>query len=305
MKSTTDFTFSDLVNSKEFEELHKIITDFTGVPMNLADAESTDSRLEVGKDFCPPSRFNPVCRLIRTTEEGCQRCLETDTFHVRQAVHAGQGRHYICHAGLVDFAVPIMIQQRNVGVINCGQIFSEPPSESGLLALQERLSGLGLDESELREAYYQTPYMPQEKIDSLLRLLTFFAQYFYEVGMRLKEAQKDRKYPEIAKAKEYIKDQFRESISLKNVADHVYLSEAYLSRLFHRVEGVTFSQYLQSVRVAEAKKLLTRTDWSVSQIAFSVGFSSLSYFNQFFKKIEACTPSQYREEFSSEEANVL
>ena len=302
MMAKTGFTFSDLVNSKEFEELHKIITDFTGIPMNLADADSMVDKMEVGKFFCPPSRFNPVCRLIRTKEEGCRRCFETDSFHVRQAVHAGQGRYYICHAGLVDFAVPIMIQQKNVGVINCGQIFSEPPSEAGFQTLKERLAGLDLDEEELRKAYRQTPYMPQEKIDSLLRLLTFFAEYFYEVGMRLKQAQKDRKYPEIAKAKEYIKAQFREPINLKMVSDHVFLSEAYLSRLFHRVEGVTFSRYLQSVRVEEAKKLLAKTDWSVSQIAFSVGFSSLSYFNQFFKKIEGSTPSQFREEFMESEA---
>lgn len=296
MKSTTAFTISDLADSKEFAELHKIITDFTGVPMGLTTAEKVSA--EVG--FCPPAMFNPVCRVIRTTKEGCQRCLDTDTFHLRQVVRESKGKHYTCHAGLVDFAVPIMIQQRNVGVISCGQILSSPPTEEGFQTLIERLADLNLDEEELRKAYFQTPYMPYEKIESLLKLLSFFAEYFCEVGMRLKEAQKDRRYPEIAKAKDFIKDQFREPINLKDVADHVFLSEAYLSRLFHRIEGIPFSRYLQAVRVEEAKKLLIRTDWSVSQIAFSVGFSSLSYFNQFFKKAEACTPTHYREKHAED-----
>ena len=297
MKSN-DFTFSDLANSEEFAELYQIISDFTGVPMVLSCMEANNKKLGKGKHFGPPSEFSPVCRLIRTTEEGCQRCRETDTFHISQAVREGKGEHYTCHAGMIDFAVPILIQQQVVGIINCGQIFSEPPSEAGFLTLKERLTNLNLDDEELREAYFQTPFMPESKIESLLRILIFFAKYFYEVGMRLKESQTDRKYPEIAKAKDFIKDQFREPICLKTVADHVFLSEAYLSRLFHRVEGVTFSNYLQVVRIEESKKLLVQTDWSVTQVALSVGFNSLSYFNRFFRNLEACTPRQYRERHS-------
>ena len=122
----------------------------------------------------------------------------------------------------------------------------------------------------------------------------FFAEYFCEVGIRLKRYKNDFNYPEIAKAKEFIKRNFHEPLNLKKVADHVDLSESYLSRLFHRVEGVNFSQYLQNIRIEEAKKLLEKTDWTVGQIAFSVGFGSLSYFNKLFRNSEGASPNHYR-----------
>ena len=186
------------------------------------------------------------------------------------------------------------IQGKNIGILNCGQLLSAPPTEEGFRELKKRLSGLNIEERKLREAYFRSPHMPPEKLDSLLKLLSFFASYCCEVGMRLKQGQADEKYPEILKAKHFIKGHFREPISLKIVAEHVLLSEAYLSRLFHRIEGITLSRYLQNIRREEAKKLLVQTDYPISQIIFSVGFNNSSYFNELFRKAEACTPSQYR-----------
>ena len=87
---------------------------------------------------------------------------------------------------------------------------------------------------------------------------------------------------------------FREEIDFHMVAAESCLSESYFSRLFKKVEGVTFSQYLQRIRIGEAKKLLRKTDWSVTTIAFDVGFVNLSHFNRIFQKIEHCTPKTYR-----------
>ena len=86
MNRKNTFTFADLANSTELKELHQIISDLTGIPMNLAD-----EKFENIKWFSSPSNFNPVCQLIRSTEIGCQRCRATDIVQCKKASREKRG----------------------------------------------------------------------------------------------------------------------------------------------------------------------------------------------------------------------
>jgi len=99
---------------------------------------------------------------------------------------------------------------------------------------------------------------------------------------------------EVTAALLYINDHYKENISLKDVADEVYLSSFYLSRLFKREVGVNFSTYLLNTRLDYAKKQLETTAISVSSISSSLSFSDLSYFCRVFKNYTSLTPKEYR-----------
>ncbi len=100
----------------------------------------------------------------------------------------------------------------------------------------------------------------------------------------------------VEKAKDYIKQHYRGQLSIQNVADHVERNADYLSNLFRKKEGVTFTEYLNSLRIKKAQQLLLNTSQYTYEISESVGYSDYRYFTQVFKKITGCSPSEYRKQ---------
>ncbi|MDF2514508.1 MAG: response regulator [Herbinix sp.] len=98
----------------------------------------------------------------------------------------------------------------------------------------------------------------------------------------------------IDKAKAYIAACLSEKITLKMISEYVYLSETYFSFLFKKVTGITYIDYIQKLRMQEAKKLLVNTNYKVYKIAEMIGYSDYKYFSVQFKKYVALTPKEYR-----------
>ena len=86
-----------------------------------------------------------------------------------------------------------------------------------------------------------------------------------------------------------------EKLTLKMLADHLGLTETYCSKYIKKNTGITFVEYLNVLRINRAQRLLWATDFSVSEIAELVGFSSVQTFNRVFKQ-QSCnlSPSEYR-----------
>ncbi len=98
----------------------------------------------------------------------------------------------------------------------------------------------------------------------------------------------------IANAKRYIKENICELLSLKDVADYVYLSPAYFSRIFKLQTGTTFSQYVMDCKIDEVKKLLSSTNLSVVEIANKLQFADQSYLAKVFKTKTGKTPLAWK-----------
>ena len=92
----------------------------------------------------------------------------------------------------------------------------------------------------------------------------------------------------------YIQNHFRSNISLDDVASFVGLSATYISRLFPQEAGTTFKNYLNSLRFDYAKKLLTYSDMSVTQICGESGFEDYPNFIKQFKKRFGMTPNDFK-----------
>ncbi|MCL2226388.1 MAG: AraC family transcriptional regulator [Oscillospiraceae bacterium] len=107
----------------------------------------------------------------------------------------------------------------------------------------------------------------------------------------------------IEQAKEYIGNNLSEPLTLKGVAEKVFLSDTYLSHLFRELAGTTFSSFVLQQRIDKAKKLLEATELSVSEIAGQCGFSQSNYFSTVFKKSTAHTPREYRLAFRKHASN--
>ncbi|MBB3111489.1 AraC-like DNA-binding protein [Paenibacillus phyllosphaerae] len=92
----------------------------------------------------------------------------------------------------------------------------------------------------------------------------------------------------------YINNHYMEELSLQRIADHFFVSPYYLSRTFKEATGFTFVEYLNSVRIKEAKQLLEHSSMKVGSIARKVGFGSVTHFGRVFKEITGYVPLHYR-----------
>ena len=97
-----------------------------------------------------------------------------------------------------------------------------------------------------------------------------------------------------AAVRQYIDLHFKEPLTLEQLADEAHMNKYYLSHAFKREYGVSPINYMITRRVEESKYLLAETDLPMSQISQLLGFSSLSYFSQVFRRSQNISPMEYR-----------
>ncbi len=121
------------------------------------------------------------------------------------------------------------------------------------------------------------------------------SSFFYFQDLKFEIPQNELS-KSIAEALEYIEKNFQNDISLKEVAEAVYLNVWYLSDLFKREVGVTFSEYIREKRIQMAKELLRDKSLKLYEVAYRVGIKEQGYFSTLFKKATGLSPTSYREQ---------
>ncbi|PKJ52621.1 helix-turn-helix domain-containing protein [Bacillus sp. SN10] len=134
-----------------------------------------------------------------------------------------------------------------------------------------------------------------EQLDNMYSVNRLIEDALCTFADRVKE-YKTKKYSNtITACLNYINNNIYHEISLNALADFLEVNPTYLSKLFKKEVGIPLSQYIQRERIEEAKKLLTLTSYSLSDICLWLNFNDQSYFTRVFKKITEMTPKQYRE----------
>ena len=105
-------------------------------------------------------------------------------------------------------------------------------------------------------------------------------------------------------AKLFIDNHYSQKIDLDNISDEAYFSKSHFIRLFKKIYGKTPHRYLTLVRIEKATQLL-RTNQSVSEVCYAVGFESLSSFGDLFKHMVGLTPSAFLEEQQQMKVQIL
>lgn len=134
-----------------------------------------------------------------------------------------------------------------------------------------------------------------------------FEEYFHVIHLLEKEYTKSSSFEEersmkqkVYELKFYIDNNFEKDIRLVDIANKLYVSDQYLSRSFSNEIGMTMNEYLIRKRLEKVRKDLLETEKSITDIAFSAGFSNINSFNRLFKKYQGLTPSEFRKEIKAE-----
>ena len=163
---------TDLIDVQLLQKIQDEFSRYTGLASLITDVD--------GKPITEGSGFCAFCmEHTRGSEEGYRQCVECDKKAPRKALKNGKPIVYRCHAGLADFAAPIMVGERLVGCCLGGQVRID---ETPQIDLQKKAEELGIDAEGYYKAFYEVSLMKEEEIQRAAEFLGIIANVLSEMA---------------------------------------------------------------------------------------------------------------------------
>jgi AraC-like DNA-binding protein len=277
-----------LHRSELYQQYETAYGEATGMPLSLRPLEYWQLAQE---GHC---RENDFCKMIGSENRSCAECLSAQQTACDKAAEATFTM--CCPMGLSETVVPVKVGDRVIGFLQTGQVRVQAEDAPGFAPAFKKMKELGLKvaENEAREKFEATPTWPGTRYDSVMSMLSLFAQHLGLLANKIVLQSETTDHPIIARAKQYIDENYTEDICLEDVAGHAHVSMFYLCKLFKSTTGITFSEYLCRKRIEQAKEKLMDLHTRISEVAYQVGFQSLTHFNRVFKRIVGHSPTVFR-----------
>jgi AraC-like DNA-binding protein len=284
-----------LCRSRLFRDYENVFTKATGLPLTLRPLEFWQLAHHGKK------HENPFCALLAENPATLSVCLQA---HQDMIDHTGLIPHTVrCPFGLTETAVPVKLGVNVIGYLRIGQVLRHLPAKSDTTKVSRQLERGGLRfAGEIRKAWEKNPLFPPDKYNAVVRLLTFFAEQLSGLANQLVIESQNIEPPLVQKAREYIEKHKMEPLTLDAVAKAAGASVFHFCKVFHKATGLKFTDYVARVRLEDARPQLLNPNRRISEVAYDVGFQSLTQFNRVFKRVFGQSPSEFRQRLSS--ANV-
>jgi AraC-like DNA-binding protein len=153
---------------------------------------------------------------------------------------------------------------------------------------------------QIRKAWEKNPLIPPDKYNAIIRLLTFFAEQLSALTNQIALEKQNAEPPLVQKAREYINKHKMEPLSLSAVAKAAGASVFHFCKVFRKATGLKFTDYVARVRLEDARTQLLNPNRRISEVAYDVGFQSLTQFNRMFKGVFGQSPTEFREHLATD-----
>jgi AraC-like DNA-binding protein/ligand-binding sensor protein len=277
-----------LAKSEIYQQYERAFGEATGLPLTLSPVDNWHLAHR-GK-----RRENPFCAMLAKQSKTCAACLQVQ--HELTATAQSEAHTVKCFAGLCETAVPLRAGEQLIGFLRTGEVLPHRPTSRDLARVRKQLEKLGVkvELANLREAYEHSNVVSPKQYESVVKLLQIFAQHLSIVAGQILLQRENSEPVNITKARDFINANHAEDLSLAQVAQAAHMSTFYFCKQFKKATGMNFTEYLGRVRVEKAKEQLLKPHTRVSEVAYEVGFQSLTHFNRVFKKISGESPTTYR-----------
>lgn len=307
-----------IINIQKFQNIQDDIAKATDMAVIAIDYK--------GNPVTEHSCCSEFCQKVRKNQPLAKLCEKCDSRGGLEAARDQDAYIYLCHMGVVDIAIPIVVNDQYLGAIMAGQVRIKEDNDQ-LERIVSKKYQKNLDEfPELNDSYNKLPIMPIEKIEAVAHMINNLMNHIiceaalknslYEANQRLQDVSKKEEvhlYYEEKKSRKkttepykltllkpaltYINENYKEKIYMDNMAYLCNISPGYFSKIFKRETGENFSNYVNIVKLNKAKELLETTNEPVINISLDLGFEDCGYFIKVFKKYIGETPAHYRSNF--------
>ena len=296
MREMNDHTalLNTLAEAPVYRRYERAFSTATGLPLALRSRDSWQP------PFRGKAQENEFCAMMARQNAGCAACLRAQERLTTEAVECAATTK--CHFGLSEAAVPVKLGNQTIGFLTTGQIFTQEPTSAQVDKMEQTMKALGIkaDVAAARKAYANTKVMPRAQFTSATRLLEIFAEDLGTKSNHLAVREANAEPAAVVRAKNYVRDHLQDDITLTDVAKAACTSTFYICKLFKRHTGLNLTEYISRLRVERAKELLQNPQARISEIAYEVGFQSLTHFNRVFRALVGKSPTDHRENCAME-----
>lgn len=268
------------------------------------------------------------CTIMRESEHFRKLCERCDSRGGLEAARTRSYYIYLCHAGLVDLAIPIVVNNNYLGAVMVGEVLLANKEDNFKLEqiLHSFENTVSFENVNTLRAYKSLSYMPLDKIKAIANMLLSIVTIMVDetrLRLSINELQKNQEHIHVDKefinsyakivsnqyfdlnteaqdtslltpAFDYIHDNLDGDLSIKKVASICNISPSYFSKLFARENLGTYTDYINKKRIERTKHFLASTKLSINEISEKLGFCDCGYFIKVFSKFEGVTPAAYR-----------
>jgi AraC-like DNA-binding protein/ligand-binding sensor protein len=278
-----------LSRSHIFKDYERAFSEATGLPLNIREHDSWPPAHHGKRDQ------DSFASILARFNKARAACLKAQTDASREP--ASTVRTVTWFAGLSESAVPVYVGDHILGFLETGEVMLKNPTKKRFASVTRQLRAWGYktDWKQLERAYFRSCVLLPDRYHAMLGLLNIFARQLSALINQMMLEKNNGEPPLVLKARDYIDKHKTEELSLAGVAKAAGASVFHFCKVFHKATGLTFTDYVARVRLEDARARLLNPKLRVSEIAYDVGFQSLTQFNRGFKRIVGCSPTQFRE----------
>lgn len=231
----------------------------------------------------------PICWRFKSSGDMAQRCVECRTKAIQKAMRTGVPFSGYCINGLKEYTHPIFVDGEVIGIIFIGNILSPGAGEK---KTRRRLELLGFSEEEDTLLETMERNFTDEECGMYARLIESYIRLLMkEIPNSGNTASEKLLWRDIVT---FVDENDTGSLTMKELAEIFHYNQKYLGRQFKQVTGLSLNLYICRRKVERAMELLRTTDSCITEIASSVGFENISYFNRSFRRFAGVSPTMYR-----------
>ncbi len=257
----------------------------------ITDASMAVYDTEMRMIYVRQKKGDLFCHRLLDSTDGADKCRQSDLTLLKRCAETGLPQSHICHAGLLDTAVPIIKDGAIVGYLIIGRV---RPSREFNEDVAQRLAWSDINTKELQDSYKSLAYFTQEQLDSLVNLII---STFIDNAITVEYTDT------LSAAIQFIDSNLHRQITVPELCAKCYVAKNQLYAAFRENLGTTIKEYIVARKLEKAKQLLVDTDEPIAEIAEAVAVGEYSYFCKLFKKKTGMTPKTFRERRYALDAN--
>lgn len=233
--------------------------------------------------------FNPYCCFVKTATSNWETCIKNQE-KVLKKCEAGEF-FGTCHAGVGEFVYPISTDGKVLGFISVSGYRNGDTSKQKSLHFA-RKNGVSRETADNMRSRYLNGVIPSKtSLDAVIHPLLFMLVSYLKKGERFSANAELDLYTKLFN---YITAYHNTRITMKELSGKFNCSVSSLSHLFKKRSGMSISEYIEKLRLDEAKWLLSQSRYTVTEVSDCLGFCNSGYFSSVFKRKFGISPKDYR-----------
>ncbi len=283
-----------IANARMFREWLDSFRELTGFDLHLIDGAGVDTGLQHAAEA------TGLCRHLCVGSDRCRQCRERFAQRLRS-----RGNHHTgpfamrCFAGLTVTALPVTLGDNSVAFLYAAPVLvwiHRRASAAGSVVRRIEGNRIGIPLRRLRETTRQIPVCGRQRYNAAVSMLRIIAAQVSHLSRQMLAPADSKRHESatVQRCRDLLGQCFTDDVHVNDIAEELGVSRSYLSHLLAGHLGMSFTDCLHGLRLAEFKRLLADSELTVTEALFAAGFQSVSQANRVFRAATGMSPRDFR-----------